>query len=273
MNFPADTPEVGGQNVQLIILGNTSSITDRGLMDGVVAQLEQIGIQAIPQAMSEGTQLTAAQGAGQFDWLLERNTGGELLAVVTNATQLAPVGLQTDINHHAGTDGTLDLLPYEVSMVEIVEKFIATDDAALRVELMKEYQKLYTENLDGIGLTQFAAALVVNKRFANVPVGTPNYLYNWGEDSIMRERSSFPPTSSRTTNCTPRRFPASRVLETAPCRSRKLGSSAPVDDPILASRRTVGPPSKILPSGAARSHVPCGATSSWRGLCCGPQRI
>ena len=192
VNFPAATPGVGGQNLQLVILGNTSSVTDRNLMDGVVAQLERIGIQAIPKAMSEGTQLTAATGSGQFDWLLARNTGGELLAVVQNTTALAPVGPQTNINHHAGTDGTLDLLPYEQAMVDVVDKFITTEDPAVRVELMKEYQKLYTENLHGVGLTQFAAALVVNKRFANVPIGTPNYMYNWGEDSIMRERLYVP---------------------------------------------------------------------------------
>ena len=192
VNFPASTPEVGGQNMQLVIVGNTSSVTDRNLMDGVIAQLARIGIRAIPKAMQEGMQLTATQNAGQYDWLLARNTGGELLAVVQNTTALAPVGLQTDINHHAGTDGTLDLLPYEQSMADIVSKFIATQDPVVRVELMKQYQKLYTENLDGLGLTQFAAALVINKRFANVPEGTPNYMYNWGEDAIMRERLYVP---------------------------------------------------------------------------------
>jgi peptide/nickel transport system substrate-binding protein len=39
-----------------------------------------------------------------------------------------------------------------------------------------------------VGLTQYSAALIVNRRFANLPEGAPNFMFNWGEDSIMRER-------------------------------------------------------------------------------------
>jgi hypothetical protein len=39
-----------------------------------------------------------------------------------------------------------------------------------------------------VGLTQYSAALVVNKRFANIPEGAPIFQFNWAEDSIMRER-------------------------------------------------------------------------------------
>ena len=70
--------------------------------------------------------------------------------------------------------------------------FIATDDAAERTELMKKYQKLYTENLYGIGLTQYPGALIINKRFANIPAGAPIYMFQWAEDNIIRERVFVP---------------------------------------------------------------------------------
>ena len=73
-------------------------------------------------------------------------------------------------------------------MVDVVNNFIATSDAAERVDLMKQYQKLYTENVNAIGLTQYPGALIINKRFANIPPGAPIFMFNWAEDNIIRER-------------------------------------------------------------------------------------
>ncbi len=70
--------------------------------------------------------------------------------------------------------------------------FIGSDDSAERTELMKTYQKLYTENLFGIGLTQYPGALIINKRFANIPAGAPIFMFNWAEDNIIRERVFVP---------------------------------------------------------------------------------
>jgi peptide/nickel transport system substrate-binding protein len=76
--------------------------------------------------------------------------------------------------------------------VNVVVKFTKTNDPAERIALMKEYQKLYTSNVYGIGLTQYPGALIINKRFANIPTGTPINMYNWAEDSIIRERVYVP---------------------------------------------------------------------------------
>ena len=67
----------------------------------------------------------------------------------------------------------MDLLPFETEMVDTVNAFIATDKPDERKELMKKYQKLYTEHLYGIGLTQYPGALIINKRFANMPSSSP----------------------------------------------------------------------------------------------------
>ena len=73
-----------------------------------------------------------------------------------------------------------------------MNKFIASRDPAERQELMKHYQNVYTSNLDGIGLTAYPGALIVNKRFANIPAGAPIFMYNWAEDNIIRERVFVP---------------------------------------------------------------------------------
>jgi peptide/nickel transport system substrate-binding protein len=60
------------------------------------------------------------------------------------------------------------------------------------VALMKQYQRVYTENVYGVGLTQFAPPLLLNKRLANVPAAVPNLMFNYYEDAVMRERFYVP---------------------------------------------------------------------------------
>jgi peptide/nickel transport system substrate-binding protein len=77
-------------------------------------------------------------------------------------------------------------------MVDVVNQFIASSDAAKKVDLMKQYQKLFTENVNEVGLTQYPGALIINKRFANIPPGAPIFMFNWAEDNIIRERVYVP---------------------------------------------------------------------------------
>ena len=188
VNFPAGT--AGGADVEITILANADYQTDKNLAEGVIAMMETLGIRVIANFLT-GTQHDATYQSGKFDWRVARN-GSELISVVQNTVALAPTGPQISGHHRAGTDGTLDLLPWEQELVDTVNAFIATDDADERTELMKTYQKLYTENLFGIGLTQYPGALIINKRFANIPAGAPIFMFNWAEDNIIRERVFVP---------------------------------------------------------------------------------
>ncbi len=188
LNHPADV--LGGANVQIALLSETDLRTNKNVAEAVIALMEEAGLQVVANFMSSNDE-NATRQAGQWDWSIFRN-GSELVTVVQNTPQLAPTGPQTSIFHRAGPDGTMNLQPFEEELVSIVNRFIASNDPAERVQLMKDYQRIYTENVYGIGLTQYSAALIVNKRFANLPPGTPNFMFNWGEDSIMRERMYVP---------------------------------------------------------------------------------
>jgi len=190
VNFPADVAGVGGKDVEITILANADYQTDKNLAEGVIAMMEPLGIRVIANFLT-GTQHDATYQAGKFDWRVARN-GSELISVVQNTAALAPTGPQVSGSHRAGTDGTMDLLPFEQDLVKSVNDFIATDDADKRKDLMKQYQKTYTENLFGIGLTQYPGALIINKRFANIPAGAPIFMFNWAEDNIIRERVFVP---------------------------------------------------------------------------------
>lgn len=195
VNFPADVQ--GGADVEITLLSTIDYQTDKSLSEGVVAQMERLGIRVIAQSQA-GTQRDANEAAGKFDWTLRRNDS-ELITVVQNTQNLGPTGPQISRGHRAGTDGTTDLLPFETEMNTAISGFVGTADPEERIALMKTYQKLYTENLWGIGLTQYPGALIINKRFANVPAGTPILQFNWAEDGLIRERL-FVPTDKQSSN-------------------------------------------------------------------------
>jgi peptide/nickel transport system substrate-binding protein len=212
VNYPAET--LGGADVEVTLLANADYGTDKNLAEGVIAQMEQIGIRVIANFLT-GTQRDDTQESGKFDWMVER-AGSPLISVVQNTSELAPVGPRTSRFHRAGTDGSVDLLPYEQEMVDVINKFIATSDAAERVTLMKQYQKLFTENVNAVGLTQYPGALIVNKRFANIPVGTPIFMFNWAEDSVIRERLYVPADKQSTNELHPNTLPGAPGIGNGP---------------------------------------------------------
>jgi peptide/nickel transport system substrate-binding protein len=189
-NWPAGSP-AGTGNVEIKLLSLTEFQSDKTLSEGIISMMEAAGLRVIADAQSN-TQRDALRDASKYDWVVNRLDTVELLTVVQNTAALAPTGPQIAMNHRAGTDGKLDLMPFEQQMVDIVNKFNSSLDPAERVDLMKQYQKLYTENVDAVGLTQYPTALILNKRFANVPAGTPTHEYQYSEDNLMRERMYVP---------------------------------------------------------------------------------
>ncbi len=184
LNHPADV--LGGADVQVTLLANTDYQTDKNLAEGVVAMLEEAGIRVSLNLLT-GNDRDNAMNAGRFDWMVFRNAS-EMITVVQGTTQLAATGPRTLRHHNANDAGELDLLPFEQDLAETVNAFIASRDSDERVALMKDYQRIYTENVYGAGLTAYPGALIINKRFSNIPAGAPIFMYNWAEDNIMRER-------------------------------------------------------------------------------------
>lgn len=184
LNHPADV--LGGANVLITLLANNTYSTDTNLAEGVVAMMEEAGIRVALNTLS-GNDYDATRDSGRYDWMVRRNSS-EYITVIQSPTELAPVGPQTAWMHMANDAGELDLMEFEAEMVEVVNAFIATNDAEERTELMRQYQRLHTENVFSVGLTAYPGALIINKRFSNIPEGAPIFMYNWAEDNIIRER-------------------------------------------------------------------------------------
>ena len=188
VNFPKDVN--GGKNVEVTVLGNADYQSDKSLIEGVVAMGEKVGIRVIPKLLS-GKDHDAARDAGKYDWEVLRQAS-EMITAVQNTDHLAPIGPNTTDFHKAGADGKVDVMDFEQKLVDIVNKFIGAKDAKDRIALMKEFQKISTENVYKAGLTVYPGALMINKRFANVAPGAPIFMYNWAEDNIIRERVFVP---------------------------------------------------------------------------------
>jgi len=188
VNYPADV--MGGKNVEITLMANTDYATDHNLGEAVVAMMGEIGLRVIPD-FADGNRWNNLWRGGEYDWTVRRGDK-ELITVVQQTYQLAPVGPLTSPWHKAGSSGKLDLLPFEQELVDIVNKFINSSDNAERAQLMKDYQKIFTTNVYEAGLTNYPGALIINKRIRNVSSGTPILAFQWAEDSAIRERMYVP---------------------------------------------------------------------------------
>ena len=180
----------GGGDLTVTLLVNSDYATDGNLAEGVVAMMADVGIKVTLNSLT-GKDFDNARDAGAWDWLVLRNNQ-EYVSAVQGTANLAPIGPITAVWHRANGAGEMDLQPYEQQLVDAIKAFIGTRDPAARIEAMKTWQKTFTENVTAVGLTSYPGALIINKRFANIPAGAPIFMYNWAEDNIIRERVYVP---------------------------------------------------------------------------------
>ena len=73
-------------------------------------------------------------------------------------------------------------------MVALLREFCLEPDTNKRLEMMKEYNRLFTENIYSVGVVIGRYGLALAKRFKNVPVGTPTFLYQWTWANVRPEQ-------------------------------------------------------------------------------------
>ena len=176
----------GGDDLNVTVLVNADYASDKTVAEAVVAMMADVGIKVTINSLT-GKDYDNAREGGKWDWMIRRNDQ-EFVSVVQGTERLAPMGPITASWHHANGAGELDVLPYEQQLIDAVSGFIGSRDPAVRIEAMKTWQKVFTENVGAAGLVAYPGALIVNKRFSNIPLGAPIFMYNWAEDNIIRER-------------------------------------------------------------------------------------
>lgn len=169
----------GGEDLVIptIVAGELNA--DRKQIEAVASQLEEIGIRLLVRSVDETTRETAFTG-GQFTALFRREN---LILPTRETCRSWPSGPKCPHFNDGG-----DKLPFELDLEEMLTQFNGSDDAAEKAELAKQMQAVATQNAYTIGTVQIPAALLVNKRVRNAHPGTPVFMYEWAEDSVIRER-------------------------------------------------------------------------------------
>jgi peptide/nickel transport system substrate-binding protein len=129
---------------------------------------------------------TDTQAAGTWDLYVFRG-GQEFALPFVNPTGLAPI--THNFNWHRDTESTpREMMDFEKTLVDIVNKYKATFDAAERKTLLTEYNNVFTENVYDMGVFIGRYGLGTAKRVNNIADGTPVFMYTWVEDAILLDQ-------------------------------------------------------------------------------------
>ncbi len=147
---------------------------------------KQIGIQ-VNYRQLQGNAMSQLNTNGQWDMQVSR-VGQEWGVPNVRYRDIAPLALEAPVFSRAGQGVDRPLQDFEKQMVDVVQKFAAEPDSAKQKELMKQYQKLHTENVYTLGVVIGRYALGMSKTIKNVPVGCPAFYYQWDYDNFIPEQ-------------------------------------------------------------------------------------
>ena len=152
------------------------------MAEAVVNQWGAVGIKVNMKILDSQTH-TDVDAAGTWDMSVTR--GGQAFALpFVNVTALAPNTAKGLVWHIEG-DQPRQMLDFEQKLVDIVNKYRSTFDAAERKQLMFEYNQIFTENVYNLGVFVGRYGLGTAKRVKNIPDGTPVFMYTWVEDAVL----------------------------------------------------------------------------------------
>ncbi len=182
VNWP-DGPEAGKDlEVSLLYAANEDVIPV--LADGLISMMSEVGIRVVASPSTDDT-IVSIDNA-DWDWNVRR-TAAEMSAPVSDFGRLAVTGPKRVQWHYATPDAPQILEPFEEELVVLIDRFRTAPNAAEQVEIMRDYNRIYTKNLYTVGLLSAPGALIIHKRIKNLRDGVPILAYQWAEDAVIRE--------------------------------------------------------------------------------------
>jgi len=176
------TGPMAGKPVVIQLLASQDAKETQSVAEAVVNQWGAVGIKVNMKILDSQTH-TDVDAAGTWDMSVTR--GGQAFALpFVNVTALAPNTAKGLVWHIEG-DQPRQMLDFEQQLVDIVNKYRSTFDAAERKKLMFDYNKIFTENVYDLGVFVGRYGLGTAKRVKNIPDGTPVFMYTWVEDAIL----------------------------------------------------------------------------------------
>lgn len=179
LNFPD-----GGENIVLSLNTSEDAEETQTVGDAAVTLWSEIGIKVNTRPLNSAA-LNDLNVSGEWDMRVSRY--GQVYAVpFTRCTDLAPVTKEFGI-HREGSEPR-EFMDFELELIDIVNQFCLEPDTDTRLELMSEYNRIFTENVYQIGVFVGRYGLAAAKRFKNIPAGMPVFMYNWTWENVMPEQ-------------------------------------------------------------------------------------
>ena len=142
------TGPMAGKPVVIQLLASQDAKETQSVAEAVVNQWGAVGIKVNMKILDSQTH-TDVDAAGTWDMSVTR--GGQAFALpFVNVTALAPNTAKGLVWHIEG-DQPRQMLDFEQQLVDIVNKYRSTFDAAERKQLMFDYNKIFTENVYDLG--------------------------------------------------------------------------------------------------------------------------
>ncbi len=176
---------LAGEDLVIALNSYEDAAATGQIAEALVPLLADVGIQVNFRPLA-GTVLDDKIESGEYEMAIAR--GNQEYAVpFTRADEIAAVRDERP-NWHRAKAGERDLQPFEEELVRIVGEFTAEPDSAKRMALMREYNRIFTENVYNVGVVIGRYGLALANRFENVPVGTPTFLYHWTWGNIQPDQ-------------------------------------------------------------------------------------
>jgi len=179
-------PETG-ENLTIDISFDSDRNDERKQLDAMTSQLAEVGIRVLPRGI-DGSSFDKVKTGGGFNAIMHRVNF--TLPTRESCTNLPVSDGCPYFNQQSEGNDTRQAFEKRIS--KAYEQFTSTNDAALQSAAIKEIQHELTDNAYSIGTVQSPAALLVNKRVKNAHPGTPVFMFEWAEDSVIRERLWIP---------------------------------------------------------------------------------
>jgi peptide/nickel transport system substrate-binding protein len=160
------------------------------IAEALVTLFKQVGIQ-INYRLTESNALNNMNTSGTWDMQVSR-MGQEWGVPNVRYRDIAPQAIESPVFDRAAEGVDRPLQDFEQQLVDIVKQFQAETDSAKQKELMKQYQKLHTENVYTLGVVIGRYALGMSKTIKNVPIGAPAFFYQWDYDNYIPEQFWIP---------------------------------------------------------------------------------
>jgi len=178
------TGSQAGQPVVIELRASQDAKETQSVAEALVNQWGAVGIK-VNMRITDSATATDQDNASTWDMVVNR--GGQNFALpFTNPSGMAPY--TKNFNWHREGTTPRQMMDFEPKLVDLVQKYRGTFDAAGRKDLMSQYNKIFTENVYDLGIFVGRYGLGIAKRSKNVPDGTPVFMYTWVEDAVLLDQ-------------------------------------------------------------------------------------